>query len=193
MALIESIYYPNRRVYLTDENIGINIQPIDWYKEIRTRRRLNLDNGKKFYPLINAFGNQSIGGSKFTPRFVNLATGVRIVPFDATSKLDIRGGLISIDDGLEGADLFDRSDLVSSVNVDYQPPQVEIIQVNSGSGLSSSQASQLASLAATLSSYGVFSSESLINAPGGSGGGSATIENQRAMLNYLYALLSEII
>jgi len=72
-------------------------------------------------------------------------------------------------------------------------PQTVLLQVNSGSGLTSSQASQLASLAATLSSYGVFSSDALINAPGGSGGGSATIENQRAMLNYLYALLSEII
>ena len=58
----------------------------------------------------------------------------------------IRGNLISTAEGLAGRDLFDRSTLTSEVDIDYQPPQVEIITVATGGALTALQEAQLAEL-----------------------------------------------
>jgi hypothetical protein len=147
MPLIASEDYSNKRIYLSIDSVGVNIFPIELYKEHRERRRLNASGERKFLPMVSAFGNEQIGTSKFTPRFTNLASGVKIVPYDTSHSLLIRGSLVSTKDSLEGRDLFDRTSLVANVDVDYQPPQVEIITVNSGSGLTTQQAIQLASTA----------------------------------------------
>jgi len=148
MALIASENYVTKRIYLGIDSVGVDVQPIDIYTEHRARRRLNASGQRKFRPMVRSFGNQQIGPTKFTPRFVNLAAGVRIVPYDTTHNLLIRGALISTADSLEGRDLFDRSSLVASVDIDYQPPQVEIITVSTGSGLDAGQAAQLTAAAA---------------------------------------------
>ncbi|MBW4460492.1 MAG: hypothetical protein KME47_09665 [Nodosilinea sp. WJT8-NPBG4] len=180
MVLIASEDYTTNRIYLSVDSIGIDIQPIDIYKEHRLRRRLNVNNERKFPPMVSAFGNQQIGAAKFTPRFTDLNSGVKIVPYDATHTLKIRGSLISAEDQSEGADLFDRSSLLSIVDIDYQPPQVEIIMVSTGSGLDSTQSTQLTTLFnATTSGNGAtaFSTTALANAPtGGSGSGNAPTE-----------------
>jgi hypothetical protein len=149
MPLIASENYTTKRIYLGIDSVGVDVQPIDIYTEHRERRRLNASGQRKFQPMVRAFGNQQIGPTKFTPRFTNLMAGVRIVPYDTTHSLLIRGSLISTADSLEGRDLFDRSSLVASVDIDYQPPQVEIITVSTGSGLSSGQAAQLTAAAAS--------------------------------------------
>lgn len=136
MPLIASEDYPNRLIFLGADSVGVDIQPIDIYKEHRERRRLNANSERNFFPMVSAFGNEAAGPSN-TPRFTNLATGVRIVPFDTSHELSIVGALISTVDGLAGADLFDRTPLSIGVEVDinYAPPQVEIIEVNTGSGV----------------------------------------------------------
>lgn len=146
MPLISHEDYPNRRIYLSIDSVGVNVHPIEIYREHRARRQANANGEQNFLPLVFASGNEQIGPAKFTPRFTDLASGVKLVPYDTTHSLLIRGALISKADSLEGRDLFDRSSLLSSVDIDYQPPQVEIITVSTGSGLSTEQDSKLSSI-----------------------------------------------
>lgn len=134
MALVASTDYSTKRIFLGPDSIGVNILPIDIYKEVRAERRLNTTK-RTFYPMIRSFGNEPAGPSN-TPRFTVLESGVRIVPYDASATLLVTGALISTTEGLAGADLFDRSPLSPGVEVDidYQPPQVEIITINTGGG-----------------------------------------------------------
>ena len=133
--LVASVDYPNRLIFLSAATVGVDVEPIDIYKEMRERRRLNADMDRQFFPLITAFGNDPAGPSN-TPRFTNLAAGARIVPFDTDHTLSIRGNaLISTEDGLSGAQLFDRSSLTASVDIDYQPPQTEIVTISTGSAV----------------------------------------------------------
>lgn len=63
-------------------------------------------------------------------------SGTKIVPYDTTHILSITGTIIT-DDGQEGIYCFDRSPLsaTTSVSINYIPPQVEVITVNTGSGV----------------------------------------------------------
>ena len=57
-------------------------------------------------------------------------------------------GTIITDDGYEGVHCFDRSLLSSDVTVDinYVPPQVEVITINTGSGLTTEEHDRLMDL-----------------------------------------------
>lgn len=136
MPLIASENYTSKLIFLSADSVGVDLNPIDIYREHRERRRLNANSERGFSPMVSAFGNEPAGPSN-TPRFTNLATGVRLVPFNTSHELSIVGALISTADGLAGADLFDRTPLSVGVEVDinYAPPQVEIIEVNTGSGV----------------------------------------------------------
>jgi len=146
VTLIEREDYPNRRIYLSVDSVGVNLLPVDIYREHRERRRLNASGERLFLPMVSAFGNQQIGSGKRTPRFTDLASGVKIIPYDTTHIVPVRGALISTADELEGPDLFDRAGLVSVVDIDYQPPQVEIITVPTGGGLSAEDRAMLLAL-----------------------------------------------
>jgi len=143
MALIASVNYSTKRIFLGADSVGVDVLPIDIYKEMRARRRVDVAD-RSFFQMVTASGNEPAGPSN-TPRFTNLAAGVRIVPFDTDHELLIKGNLISTEDGLAGRDLFDRTSLSVGVEVDidYQPPQVEIIEVNTGSGLTALQNTML--------------------------------------------------
>ena len=97
-----------------------------------------------FLPLISARGNEPAGPTN-TPVLTIMAAGARIVPFDASHTLSIGGSIVSIDESLAGPDLFDRSPLSATTDVDisYQPPQVEVIEVETGSGLTTEQDEKL--------------------------------------------------
>jgi len=145
MPLVASTDYPNKRIYLHADSVGVDVQPIDVYKELRAERRTN-EAKRQFDVLMTAFGNDPAGPSN-TPRFGNLADGVRIVPYDASHVLSITGALINTAEGLAGTDLFDRAPLSPGieVDIDYQPPQVEIIYVNTGSGVTEQDKDDIAS------------------------------------------------
>ena len=132
MALISYIDGPNRRIYLSADTIGVDVHPIDVYKEMRTLRRTD-EALRSFDVFLTAYGNVDKGGGKATERYVQCMSGTRIVPFDTTHVLTIIGTIIT-DDGLEGVYCFDRSLLTSSTTVDinYIPPQVEIITISTG-------------------------------------------------------------
>ena len=146
MTLIASIDGANRRIYLHADTVGATVNPIDIYKEMRTLRRT--DEGLRIYDVfMNAEGNVSKGGGKFTERYAVLLSGTRIVPFDTSHVLTINGTIIT-DDGQEGIAVFDKASLAlaTSVDIAYIPPQVEVIVVSTGSGLSEAENAKLLSI-----------------------------------------------
>lgn len=160
MALIDHIDGPNRDIYLSAETVGASINPIDIYKEMRTLRRT--DESLRVYLLfLSAKGNDSKGGGKFTERYVVCLNGTRIIPYNVSHTLTVTGTIIT-DDGQEGISCFDRSPLSGTTRVDinYVPPQVEVITVSSGSGLSTEEHNKLMGIpAATATASAVWSYE----------------------------------
>lgn len=136
MAVINYIDGPNRDIYLHSDTVGASIHPMDIYKEMRTLRK-NDEDLRKYDVFLSAYGNVAKGGGKYTERYVRENAGTRIVPYDTSHTLTITGTIIT-DDGQEGIDCFDRGPLTSTtiVDINYIPPQVEVIQVSSGSGVS---------------------------------------------------------
>lgn len=146
MAIIDYIDPETRSIYLHSDTVGADLHPIDIYKEMRTLRRID-ENLRKYDLFLGAAGNVSKGAGSFTERYVVCLNGTRIVPFNISQQLKVVGTIIT-DEGTSGRDCFNRLPLGANVEVDidYQPPQVEIIQVSSGSGLSNQQNTILTSM-----------------------------------------------
>jgi hypothetical protein len=134
MAIIDHIDPENRKIYLSSDTVNTSINPIDIYKEMRTLRREN-ENLRPYDVFIKAYGHIPKGNNKYTERYIVLQKGTLIVPYDTSHILTITGTILT-DDGHEGVDCFDRIDLSSDtvVDINYVPPQVEIIAVNTGAG-----------------------------------------------------------
>jgi hypothetical protein len=108
---------------------------MDAYKEMRTLRASD-ETLRPYDIFMIAQGNESTGLTSSTPRRVRMENGTRFVPFDTDQNLVVIGEVIT-DDGGKGTAAFDRSSLSLSteVDIDYIPPQVEILSVNTGSGV----------------------------------------------------------
>jgi len=137
MTIIASIDGPNRLIHLHADTVGVDLHPIDVYKEMRTLRR-STESLRKYDRFLDAAGNVSKGGGKFTERYVIEIDGTRIVPYDQTQTLNVIGVIIT-DDGQEGVACFDRTPITATVDINYVPPQVEVITVVGGSGLDATQ------------------------------------------------------
>ena len=135
MALIDHIDGLNRDIYLSASTVGVSVNPIDIYKEMRTLRHNNEDL-RKYNVFLTAYGHVPKSNGKYTERYVMEMESTRIIPYDTSHTLTVIGTIIT-DDGQEGVDCFDRTPLSSTTRVDinYEPPQVEIIEVNTGSGI----------------------------------------------------------
>jgi len=146
MPIIDYIDAPNRDIYLSIDTVGASLHPIDIYREARTLRRTN-ESLRGFKPFLTAKGYDSKGSGKYTERYVICVDGARIVPYDVSQVLTITGVIIT-DDGQEGIACFDRGPLSATTRVDinYVPPQVEVVTVSSGSGLSPDERAKLLSL-----------------------------------------------
>ena len=122
----------------------------DIYKEVRNLRRI--DHTLRGYdPFVSAGGNvkKLADGSKRTPRYAVMINS-KIVPDDISHDLVITGEqLFAPSVGSEptgtGAAAIDKGPLSVGVgvNVDYAPPNAEVIIVASGSGLSTAEKAQL--------------------------------------------------
>lgn len=149
MALVDTVDYPAKRIFLGADSVGVEVSTLDIYTEVRALRA-NTPAHRSFRRLLSAQGNEPAGES-FTPRRAVLAPGARIVPFGGVShELTIVTELIS-EDGLAGVVLFDRGPLSVPVDITYAPPQVEIITVNTGGtvpALTPEQMDAIATLAA---------------------------------------------
>ena len=60
MPLVAAVDYPNKLIFLGADSVGVEVLPIDIYKEMRERRRLDQDDDRSFFPMVTAFGNEDI-------------------------------------------------------------------------------------------------------------------------------------
>jgi hypothetical protein len=126
--VIDSIDGVTRRIYLKS---GVsNYFPIDdIYREYRNLRRL--DEGlRRFEPLLRAEGNVPKGSGAFTPRYVVLINGTKIVPFNESLQLNQLGDMITDNPDVD-ATLYDISSLTVAKPIFIKPSEAEIIQLNS--------------------------------------------------------------
>ena len=147
----------NRRIYLKS---GVSDYfPIeDIYHEYRNVRRLD-ENLRAFEPLLKAEGNTKKGGGAFTPRYVVLLNGTKIVPFNETLQINQLGDMIT-DDPDADATLYDISGLTVAKPIFIKPSESEIIQLNS--------------LSIEYSSYGGGVTIDVVNGESGTDGGTGT-------------------
>jgi hypothetical protein len=132
MPSVASVDYITKRIYLSVSTVNQAVDTLDIYKEIRALR-VTTEAHRRFKPMIVAGGNVTkITGVSATPIFVQLLYGCRIVPYgtgDHSLRL-IRDTFT--DDGFAGRDVFDRSGLSNSVDIDVDFPEVEIRYVYVG-------------------------------------------------------------
>ena len=127
-----SVDYTNKRIYLDATTISGEFDTLDVYREVRALRRTNEDH-RKFQPIIEAGGRIQMTETTYTPAYVRLLYGCRIVPYDTSHVLDIIRTTFT-DDNLIGDFCFDRSPLSPTVefNTYYHPPEVEIRLIQTG-------------------------------------------------------------
>jgi hypothetical protein len=168
MPVIDYIDGPNRDIYLHPDTVGSTVSPIDIYREMRELRRTD-ESLRSFTPFMEAKGYDLKGPGKYTERYMICKDGTRIIPYDVTHQLTINGVIIT-DDGQEGIACFDRTPLSGStvVDINYIPPQVEVIEVVVGGGVGTVQEVADAVWDANLSSHqNVGSTGEGLNAAGG--------------------------
>jgi hypothetical protein len=122
----------DRRIYLKS---GVTeFYPIeDLYREYRNQRRL--DEGlRKFDPLLRAEGHINKGGGKYTPRYVVLLDGTKIVPYDESGEMSQLGEIIT-DDPEVDPDVYDVTSLSYPKVVYVTPAEAEVIEISTGSGV----------------------------------------------------------
>lgn len=126
--IIDSIDGATRRIFLRQ---GVsNYFPIeDLYHEYRNRRRLDTDGIRKYNPLLRAEGNIPKGRGAFTPRYVVLLEGCKVVPFNETLQLNQLGDMIT-DDPDTDSSLYDISGLTVPKPIFITPSESETIQLN---------------------------------------------------------------
>ena len=144
MPLVDSIDYTNKRIYLSADTVGASVDTIDIYKEVRALR-VSTDSHRNFDPMITAGGNVQKTATTFTPKFVQLLFGCRIVPYDTSHTITITRETFT-DDNLSGEQVFDLSPLSMGVGVNIliNVPQVEVLVVETGvSGLTPAESLKL--------------------------------------------------
>lgn len=127
MPLVASVDYPNKRIYLSASTADTNLDTLAVYREVRALRRTNVAH-RAFRPMIVAGGNiEKIAGVSYTPAYVRLLYGCRIVPYNASHSLRLIRDTFT-DDGMAGRDCFDRTPLgaMVEVNIDVDFPEIEI-------------------------------------------------------------------
>ncbi len=146
MTQLASIDYANNRIYLHFDTVNAvtGFNPALLYQEIKAARATTAAH-KLFYRRMYMIGNIPKGGSKFTAKSGVLRSGVRIVPWDSSHDLYIKGEILNIDDALSFRGCFDLSGLTSGVEVNFiqDYSDVEIREVSTGSGLSGAESTKL--------------------------------------------------
>ena len=143
MAQLNSIDFAAQRIYLHADTVTQGVDGFLLYDEIRSYIATTAAAQNYSLP-IQKQGYLPKGGGNFTPKFVTMLSGWRIVPYDGVSHtLVILVELISAD-GLSDKDVFDRSSLIIEVDIDVGYDQVEIVEVNTGSGVSAQDITDIA-------------------------------------------------
>ena len=130
MALVQSVNYVTKRIYLSASSMNAEIDTLDIYREVRSLRRTN-EAHRNFLPMIIAGGNiEKIPDVSATPAYAQLLYGCRIVPYNSSHSLKLVRDTFT-DDGFAGRDCFDRSSLSAGVvvDIDVDFPAIEIRKI----------------------------------------------------------------
>jgi hypothetical protein len=98
----------------------------DIYKEYRNWRR-TVEAARTWDPLMRAAGNDPKGGGKYTPRFVTLLDGTRVVPYDENILIEVTGEAIT-DNADVDPDPFDTSTRTQPLKLYITPPAAELVR-----------------------------------------------------------------
>jgi hypothetical protein len=112
----------NRRIYLK-QGVSSWHWIDDIYAEYIYERRTN-ESFRVWLPMLKADGNAAKGGGKFTPRYVTLLGGTRIIPFDENILQTVEGEGITDD----AQDPFDTSTRTQPLKLYITPPAAEIVR-----------------------------------------------------------------
>ncbi len=127
MAVVDHFDWVNRRIYMA----AASWHPIEVYQEYRDERRTN-EAARPYDNLVRYEGYVAKGGGKFTPRYMVMLDGAKIVPVDGgTAPVTTITGEIITDDQSE---FIDVAPLTVRPLVKYQPPEAEVIEVITSGG-----------------------------------------------------------
>ena len=128
--VIDYIDGETRRIFLRE---GVSdFYPIeDIYHEYRYMRKTN-EELRKWEPFLLAEGNVSKGGGAYTPRYVVLLEGTKIIPFDEPLQVNQLGDMIT-DDADTDPILYDVQYITVGKTIFIKPSESETIQLNSES------------------------------------------------------------
>lgn len=149
MPTVASVNYTTKRIYLSATTVGVPLDTLDVYREVRARR-VSTEADRAFKMMIIGGGGIVKTPGVFTQQYVQLLYGCRIVPYNTTQSLVITRDTFT-DDGLSGVGCFDRSSVTANVDIDIQVSPVEVREVVTGGGsggLTGEQEDQLAIAAA---------------------------------------------
>jgi hypothetical protein len=114
-----------RRIYLK-EGVTAFHWITDIYHEYRYWRR-TVETSHLWAPLMIAAGNNPKGGGKYTPRYITLLSGTRVVPFDENILIEITGEAIT-DNADVDPDPFDTSTRTNAIKLYITPPASELVK-----------------------------------------------------------------
>lgn len=151
MTTVASVDYPNKRIYLSAATVGVPLDTLDVYRDVRALRRVT-EAHRAYRPMIVAGGNIQKTPTTYTAPYVQLLYGCYIVPYNAPHSLLVIRDTFS-DDGRAGVACFDRSSVSAEVDIDFAVDKVEVRTVNTagGSGPSASEIAAALLAAAQLS------------------------------------------
>lgn len=136
VPVIDSYDGAARRIYLKQ-----GLEAFHWiddiYREYIHHRFMD-DVFQKWFPFMKASGNEAKGGGTYTPRYITLLQGTRVIPYDEKILITVTGEAIT-DNADVDPDPFDTSTRVNPLKLYLTPPAAEIVVVSSGSGLSSEE------------------------------------------------------
>lgn len=148
MSLVASVNYVTRRIYLSADSVGVDLDTLDVYREVRALRRTT-EAHRAYKPIIEAGGNiPKITGVSFTPAYARLLYGCRIIPYNASHAIRLVRDTFT-DDGFAGRDCFDRTPLspgvVVDIDVDIKEVEIRIVSTG-GSSLTPTESAKLMGL-----------------------------------------------
>ena len=119
VPVIDYIDGSARRIYLLQ-----GVDAFHWIEDVYREyvdRRAKDDDFRKWSPLMVAKGNDSKGLGKYTPRYITLLNGCRVIPYDENIAIYVTGEAITDNPDVD-PDPFDTSTRTNPLKLFITPP-----------------------------------------------------------------------
>lgn len=148
MSNIQSVNYDTKRIYLHADTVTLGFNATEAYFEINVLRSANLNGEQNRAHMISLAdklpkGLDKNGNPTFTPVYAIIADGWRFVAYGGvTHKLFLAVEIVSVEQ-ITDSDVFDFSELAVNVHIIPDYKAVEIIEVSTGSALTTEEHDQV--------------------------------------------------